>query len=126
MRTIHTTTPTPSTAFAPADGVSGPAPIQTVAEFVTFRLKAGVSDQSFLAAAAQTRAFLNDTGAVIRRSLSKDDSALWTDHILWKSMGIAKSTAEVAMQHPDFAPLLSMIDPDSVALRHAPVLMQMD
>jgi hypothetical protein len=41
-------------------------------------------------------------------------------------MGIAKSTAEVAMQHPDFAPLLSMIDPDSVALRHAPVLMQMD
>ena len=126
MRTPHTTTPTPVITLAPADGDSGVATTQTVAEFVTFRLNAGVSDQSFLAAAAQTRAFLSDTGAVLRRSLSKDDSGIWTDHILWKSMGIAKSTAEVAMQHPDFAPLLSMIDPDSVALRHAPVLMQMD
>ena len=126
MRTNHPTTLAPITAFAPVGGVPGSATLQTVAEFVTFRLKAGISDQSFLAAADQTRAFLNDTSAVLRRSLSKDDSELWTDHILWTSMDIAKSTAEVAMQHPDFAPMMSMIDPKSVELRHAPVLMQMD
>jgi hypothetical protein len=126
MPTTHPTTLAPINAFALIGGAPGSATFQTVAEFVTFRLKAGISDQSFLAAADQTRAFLNDIGAVLRRSLSKDDSELWTDHILWTSMDIAKSTAEVAMQHPDFAPMMSMIDPKSVELRHAPVLMQMD
>ena len=126
MRTTYSPTRAMNRTFAPADGATGSNTVQTVAEFVTFRLNAGVSDQSFLAAAAQTRVFLNDSGGMIRRSLTKDDSEMWTDHILWKSMGIAKSTAEIAMQHPDFAPMMSMIDVGSVELRHAPVLMQMD
>ncbi len=126
MRTIYSTTSANARTFAPADGTAGSATAQTVAEFVTFRLNAGVSDQSFLAAAAQTRTFLDSSGGMIRRSLTKDVSGMWTDHILWISMDIAKSTAEIAMQHPDFAPMMSMIDPGSVELRHAPVLMQMD
>jgi hypothetical protein len=126
MRTTYSTTWAKTRTFAPADGAAGSATTQTVAEFVTFRLNAGVSDQSFLEAAAQTRTFLNDSGGMIRRSLTKDGDGLWTDYILWASMDIAKSTAEIAMQHPDFAPMMSMIDVGSVELRHDPVLLQMD
>lgn len=126
MHTTSSTSWAKARTFAPADGAAGSAITQTVAEFVTFRLNAGISDQNFLAAAAQTRAFLDDSGGMIRRTLSKDDSGNWTDHILWKSMDIAKSTAEIAMQHPSFAPMMSMIDVGSVDLRHANVLMQMD
>lgn len=130
MRTTYSTTCSTSWAkartFAPADGAAGPATAQTAAEFVTFRLNADVSDQSFLEAATQTRAFLKDSGGMIRRSLTKGDNGIWTDHILWASMEIAKSTGEIAMQHPDFAPMMSMIDVGSVELRYAPVLLQMD
>lgn len=116
----------PALVFAAADGGSGITAPQIVAEIVTFRLNAGITDQAFLQAAAQTRTFLSESGSVLRRTLSKDESDLWTEHIEWASMDIAKSTAEAAMQHPDFAPMMSMIDPETVELRHAPVLMQMD
>ncbi|MEP2030054.1 MAG: hypothetical protein ABJI96_15240 [Paracoccaceae bacterium] len=126
MRTFPFATLTTSPVFAPADGAQSVATTQAVAELVTFRLNSGVSDLEFVRAAERSCGFLNDTGGVLRRTLSKDENGLWTDYITWMSMDIAVSTAEVAMQHPDFAPMMSMIDPETVELRHAPILMQMD
>ena len=46
--------------------------------------------------------------------------------IEWASMDEALAAAEAVMQHPDFAPFGSMIDPDTVELRHAPILWRME
>jgi len=97
-----------------------------VAEIVTYRLKDGVSQAEHLAAAQGTRAFLNETGAVISRTLSVDADGQWTDHILWRSLDAAKATEAQAMQRPEFVAFFSGMDESSVTLRHAPVQMQMD
>jgi len=96
------------------------------AEIVTFRLNPGVSDTAFAKAAAQTTPFLRATGQVLSRVLSRDADGLWTDHITWTSMQAALETAELAMKHADFAPMMSMISGPEVVLRHAPVMLQMD
>ena len=114
----------PLIAFAPA-AEAGSAP-QSVAEIVTYRLNEGVSAQDHLKAAHETRAFLAETGAVITRTLSVDDSGLWTDHIIWRSLEAAKKTEEQAMQRPEFGAFFMGMDEASVTLRHAPILLQME
>jgi hypothetical protein len=110
---------------APSDAARGTVP-QPVAEIVTFHLKPGTTSADFLAAAAKTEAFLRASGHVISRTLSRDDTGLWTDYIVWTDMKTAQTMAAQAMQHADFAPLMSMIAPEDVQLRHAPILFQMD
>ena len=112
-------------AFAPADlaraGSDGP-----VLEIVTFRLVAGADTEQFLSAARGTEAMLRERGALIRRFLTMDDTGLWTDVIEWTSMGEALAAAEAVMAHPDFAPFGSMADPNTVEMRHAPILWRME
>jgi hypothetical protein len=96
------------------------------AEIVTFRLKDGVSDDVFVQAARAIGPWLRDSKAMISRSLTRDDDGLWTDYIIWVSMKAAKEAAAEVMQQPEFAPMGEMIGPDSVNMRHAHVLMQMD
>jgi len=104
-----------------------PSPSTTsVAEIVTFRLTPDTSSGDFITAAKNTDPFLRATGQVLSRTLSCDADGLWTDHITWRSMQAAQDSAAKAMQHPDFAPFLSMIAPQDMTMRHAPVLMQMD
>lgn len=98
---------------------------EQVAEIVTFRLLPGTDPQAFIKAAEATGPLLRETGGVIRRTLSVDDSGLWTDHIIWTSMEVAKSAAETVTQQPEFAPFANMIAPDDVTMRHAPVRLQM-
>lgn len=114
----------PLAVFAPTVE-AGSAP-QPVAEIVTYRLSDGVSVQDHLDAARATRAFLTQTGAVVRRTLSVDESGLWTDHIIWTSLEAAKETEAQAMQRPEFGRFFSGMDDTSVTLRHAPILMQME
>jgi hypothetical protein len=97
-----------------------------VAEIVTYRLQSGADPQAHLAAARQTMPFLRSTGAVINRTLSRDDTGLWTDHILWTSLKAAKQTEALAMQRPEFNTFFSMIDETGLTLGHAPVMLQMD
>ncbi len=110
--------------FAPeaqAGSASGP-----VAEIVTYRLKDGVDPQAHKKAAHGTIAFLTETGAVISRTLSVDETGLWTDHILWTSRAAAKKAEAQAMQRPEFGVFFSGMDESSVTMRHAPVMMQME
>lgn len=100
-------------------------PTQT-AEFVTFRLKDDVSDDAFVQAARAIGPYLRKSGNVVSRSLSRGDDGLWTDHIVWISMKTAEETAAKVMQQPEFGKMAEMIDPDSMNLRYAPILLQMD
>jgi hypothetical protein len=107
-------------ALAAADGVRGAA-ADPVAEIVTFRLIAGADPAAFTAAADGMTPFLRGTGAVLSRTLSVHADGLWTDHITWTSMQAATDAAARMMESPEAVPFLSMIDPDSVEMRHAPI-----
>ena len=97
-----------------------------VLEIVTFRTVEGTDPDQFLNAARTTEAILRDRGSLIRRFLTVDESGVWTDVIEWASMHEAMAAAEAVMQHPDFVPFASMIDGDTVEMRHAPILWRME
>jgi len=123
MRCIPHLALTTLIAFAPADAgrAESAAP---VAEIVTFRLADGADAAAFIDAASAMTPFLEKTGAMTLRTLSQDADGLWTDHIIWTSMAAAKSAAEAMMADPAAGPFMSMIDPGSVAMRHAPIHFQ--
>lgn len=89
-----------------------------VAEIVTFRLADGTDEAAFRNAADAMTPFLDNTGAVIARTLSKGQDGMWTDHITWTSLSAAKAAAEAMMQNPAAGPFMSMIDPESAVMRH--------
>ena len=98
----------------------------TTAEIVTFRLVEGTDTAVFLAAAEDMGPFLRGTGAMISRTLSSDDTGLWTDHITWTSLEAAKSAAAQMFERPEAQPFISMINPDGMDMRHATIQMQME
>jgi hypothetical protein len=95
-----------------------------VAEVVTFRLLDGADPSAFVSAAAAIDPILRKSGAVLGRTLSMDDDGLWTDHIVWTDLQSAQTVAEQMMADPAAAPMMSMIAPDDVALRHAKIMYQ--
>ncbi|MEX0370612.1 MAG: hypothetical protein AB3N09_08275 [Tateyamaria sp.] len=96
------------------------------AEIVTFRLLPGSDAQAFAKAAAEMEPFLKETGGMIRRDLSVDEDGLWTDHIIWTSLEVAKKAAAEVMQHPSAQPCMAMIDGPSAQMRHAQVHLQQE
>ena len=97
-----------------------------IVEIVTFRLAAGTDPAAFVSAADAMGPFLRSTGAMLGRTLSVDDDGLWTDHITWTSLDAAKSAAAAMFQRPEAQPFMSMIDPDGMSMRHAPIHLQQE
>lgn len=91
------------------------------AEIVTFRLAPGVDGAAFVIAAQAVAPLLDATGAVLSRCLSCDADGTWTDHITWASRDAALQAAEEIMAHPDAQPMMQMIDPAQVQMRHAAI-----
>ena len=95
-------------------------------EAVSFRLMPITDVAAFLDAAAKTEASLRARGYLARRLLSRDASGGWSDVIECTSMDDALAAAEAVMQDPAFALFGTMIDPDTVQMRHAPILWRME
>ncbi|UWR23714.1 hypothetical protein [Sulfitobacter sp. S190] len=94
-----------------------------VAEVVTFRLVPGTAPEAFVRAAGALQPVLEETQAVLSRSLSVDADGLWTDHITWTSLAVAKATANAVMVDPRAAPMMQMIDAQGMQLRHADIML---
>lgn len=113
-------------ALAPADAARAKGSPAPVLEVVTFRLAPGVTEADFLAAARATEAPLRAQPGFLGRHLTRSDQGLWTDHVAWASLPEAMAAAEVMMAEPAFGPFMAAIDGASVAMRHDPILWQMD
>ncbi len=124
LRSLTLALSLPLIAFSPAAEAGSTA--QPVAEIVTYRLNDGVIPAEHVEAAKATRAFLQETGAVIARTLSVDDTGLWTDHIIWTSLEAAKAAEAQAMQQPAFGAFFAGMDESSITLRHTTILMQLE
>lgn len=97
-----------------------------VAEIVTFRLLSGTDPVAFVEAARALEPKLRATGHVLGRTLSADEDGTWTDHITWTSLAVAKQAATEMMADPAAAPMLQMIDPEGVSMRHAKIHYQQE
>jgi quinol monooxygenase YgiN len=106
--------------MAPADsaraGGTGP-----VAEIVTFRLQPGIEVEAFLDLAKATEPPVTRQPGFLRRSLSVDESGLWTDYVVWRDMASAHAAAKQVVADPAFAPFGAAIAPDGLTMRHAAV-----
>ena len=91
------------------------------AEIVTFRLKSDADPQAFARAAADLMPFLTSTGDMITRTLSRDDTGLWTDHITWTSRAAADAAAKAMFERPEAAPFVALIEPEGMEMRHATI-----
>jgi hypothetical protein len=118
--------PLAAAAFAPADAARADSASPTVAEIVTFRLAAGVTDPAFLAAARATGPLLATEPGFLSRRLSAGADGTWTDHVVWTSLAEAEAAAARIMAAPAAQPFLMAIDPASIAMRHEPILMTME
>ena len=113
--------------LAPADAArAAGSEAPPVMEIVTYRLKPGADRAAYLDAARATEAFLVETGAVVRRSLTVDAEGTWTDIIEWTSLQAAKAAEAEAMTRPEFGAFFGAFDPDTVVMRHAEILWQME
>jgi len=117
--------PTLTITFAPSDArAGGMAAPQPIAEIVTFRLMPGIEEAAFLSAAQATAAPVAAQPGFLRRSLSRDETGLWTDYVEWADQQSARAAMQAVMRLPEFAPFSAAIDPEGMVIRHAVVLSQ--
>ena len=113
-------------ALAPPDArAGGTAAPQPVAEIVTFRLVPGMDEATFLSAAKATETPVAAQPGFLRRSLSRDDTGLWTDYVEWADQQSAEAAMQAVMSLPEFGPFAAAIAPEGMVIRHAPVLWTM-
>ena len=103
--------------------MSNPSP---VAEIVVFRLLPDASEAAFIAEARAVEQALSVSDQMLSRTLSCTDQGDWTDHLVWASAQAAQTAAAEVMASNDCAAFMSMIDHDSVQMRHGTVARRMD
>ena len=112
--------------LAHAATAEGAGPNGPVAEIVTFRLIDGARPNDFRDAADRMGPFLRSTGAITARTLSVDETGLWTDHIIWTSRDAALAAAAQMFDRPEAQPFMAMIDPEGMVMRHAAIVLQQE
>jgi hypothetical protein len=114
------------TASAACPGTDSAKANGPVAEIVTFRLLSGTDETAFLADASATKAVVAAQPGFLRRSLSRDESGLWTDYVEWADLPSALAAADVVIALPEFVPFGAAIDPEGLVMRHAPIVWSME
>lgn len=126
MRLMTTILFASTLAHASASEGTQNATAAPVAEIVTFRLVQGSNPATFITNAQALEPFLRGTGALVHRTLSVDDTGLWTDHIVWTDQGAAQIASNQMFERPESKPFLAMIADKDMVFRYAPVQMQME
>ena len=125
-KTMSLTALTLTILFAPPEArAGGTAAPQPVAEIVTFHLLPGTDEAAFRSAAKATAAPVAAQPGFLRRSLSRDETGLWTDYVEWADRQSAEAAMQAVMQLPEFAPFSAAIDAEGMVMRHAPMLWTM-
>lgn len=95
-----------------------------IAEIVTFRAAEGTDDADLARAAAALEPFLQGREGFVSRHLSRAEDGIWTDYVLWTDLARAKAAAAAIMSEPVAGAFMALIDPESVTMTHAPVVVR--
>ncbi len=90
---------------------------QTV-EIVQFRLKPGVDEDAFLAAAADTQAAIARLPGLLARELLRGEDGLWVDVVHWRSEAEALAAAAAFATMPEVTSFVAMIDETTMTMQH--------
>jgi hypothetical protein len=93
-----------------------------VVEFVSYKLKKGVSEQQFLKASDECNAgFLSlQKGYIDRKLMKKDDT--WADLVLWETMDDAMNAANAAFHNLAARPFFESIDENNCIMQHLTIV----
>jgi hypothetical protein len=93
-----------------------------VVEFVSFKLREGVSEHQFLEASDKCNVgFLSLQKGYIDRKLLKNDDT-WADLVLWETMEDAKSAADTAFQNLAAKSYFECIDENNCDMQHLAIV----
>ncbi|MFN0116339.1 MAG: hypothetical protein ACKVPY_16835 [Paracoccaceae bacterium] len=92
------------------------------AEIVTFRTLPGTPAHITRNAAEGIGPALVRCQGFLARTLSLGEDGTWTDHVLWERPDLAHRAAERIMAEPEGRAFMALIDPASVRMTHAPVM----
>ncbi len=112
--------------LAQSTAAEGTGHVPPVAEIVTFRLIDGADPVAFVKAANALGPFLRSNDDFVSRTLSVDETGVWTDHILWSSQAGATRASQLMFDQPEAKPFLAFMKEDGVNLRYAAVRMQQE
>lgn len=87
-------------------------------EIVQFRLKPGVEDMTFVAAAEAMLPDLRAVPGFVRRELLRGDENLWVDLVHWRSLSEALAAMDVMMTKPSAGPFMGALDESSIVMHH--------
>lgn len=98
--------------------------MKSVIEIVRFKLLQDVSKEQLITATEKSQKFVSSLNGFEYRSLSfEQESETWTDVVYWDSMDNAKAAGEQFMSSKECAPLMALIDPESVIMQHQTIMM---
>jgi hypothetical protein len=89
-----------------------------ILEFAQFRLIPGADPAALTTAARAMGPWLAARPGYLARQLVQGPDGTWTDVVHWQSAEHAHAAGEALMQSPEAAPMMALIDPASVVLRH--------
>ncbi|MFM2587134.1 hypothetical protein [Vibrio sp. TBV020] len=98
--------------------------MKSVIEIVRFKLLNNVPTEQLITATENSQKFVSSLDGFEYRSLSFDqETDTWTDVVYWDSMENAKAAGDQFMSSKECAPLLALIDPESVIMQHQTIMM---
>ena len=91
-------------------------------EVVLFKLRPGASEDAFMRANEALIPDLRAMSGFIRRELHRGDDGQWMDTVYWRSRSDAMRAAELFPSLASAAPLMELLDTESLTMLHvAPV-----
>ena len=98
--------------------------MNTTIEIVEFRLGRGTG-AAFVAANQPLNDWLRAQPGFVSRQLAERDDGSYIDFLIWASRSDADAAAGKVMAVFGEADAMTMIDPESIRMSHAPVLMSL-
>lgn len=94
-----------------------------IMEIARFAVVDGIESEAVPARARTIDGWLGRQSGFIRRSLvGPDAQGRWTDLVEWRSHDEAMAAAAAIGQEPELKPFMEIIDPQSVEMRHVPIV----
>lgn len=87
-------------------------------EVVLFKLKPGVEDMAFVAAAEAMLPDLRTVPGFVRRELLRGDEDLWVDVVHWRSLSEALAAMDLMMTQPSAGAFMAALDEQSIEMLH--------
>lgn len=90
-------------------------------ELVTFQTAPGTKDRVTIENALKLTPILAAMPGFINRHFAKGENGEWIDAVIWDSRENARAAAKAVMEIPEAEPFFSLMNQETINLRHATI-----